>query len=159
MENTIGKRSRSLVKFHFEEKKIENDGKAQDNETATTGNTKSKKSNQTRYSSLLKALGDEVKKKKEDKENAKIQEEKKIEKLKINLGLNKIKPKINDKNNIFPQNQEIKLNKIVPNRPYSTNENLVQNSKPKLTKIIIDDRKKINYSSAEQREGVKINFI
>ena len=143
--NSINKRSKSLPKLRIEITKNENEKvfKAQNNDTASTANIKSKMINKSRYSSLLKALGDEVKKKKIDKENAKILEEKKAEKLKTSLGLNKIRPKIIDKINPINQTFDIKLTNMISNRPNSTRDNELLKKNPKLSKIIIEDKKKI----------------
>ena len=117
-------------------------------ETATTVNTKSKKSNSSRYKSLLKALGDTVRKRKEDKENAKLNEGKKVERLKANLGLNKVNPKIVDKT----KKNDVTLPKINlnSNRPFSTNETQLINRRPPI-KIDIEDKGIIN-----EKDDVKL---
>jgi len=120
-------------------------------ETATTVNTKSKKSNSSRYKSLLKALGDTVKKRKEEKENAKLNQGKKVERLKANLGLNKIKPKILDKT----KKNDVTLPKINlnSNRPFSTNETQLMNRKPAI-KIDIEEKAMIN-----EKDDVRLILI
>ena len=145
--NIINKKSQSSGKIVVENiKSLEDPNQKVNIETASTVNNNPKKSNSSRYKSLLKALGDTVKKRKEDKENAKFNEGKKIERLKSNLGLDKIKPKIVDKtkknvNLILPN---INLN---INRPLSTIDNQLVTRKTIPTKneneekdiIIIDN--------------------